>query len=272
MRTATATATTTVGSVGPVSRLTVAPLAEYDRTGGRVIITSPYGDGRGHKGVDWGTTDGIEIGTPLYAVVDGHISNAGDDGPWTASGGHTAGRWLWFAGDNGTRWKMFHLNRVTGPAGVWLAAGTPIAEVGNTGTQAPHLHLEEHREGSWSSPVDFTADAYEVINAGRWPGLAPPPPEDDMTDEDFNRIASLVGGIIDNRIDQFASVNLLWQDGSTFFEVVTDGEGRRVRRRLRDGEVVALRAGAVLAEQPAVDVTKMSSTSAAAVRAWPLVD
>lgn len=255
-----------------MSRLTVAPLAEFDLSGGRVIITSPYGDGRNHKGVDWGTTDGIEVGTPLFAPVDGHISNAGDDGPYTPEGGHTAGRWLWFAGDNGTRWKMFHLNRVTGPAGVWLAAGTPIAEVGNTGTQAPHLHLEEHRAGSWSSPVDFTADAYEVIDAGRWPGLPPEPEAPDMTDDDHNRIIANVGALLDNRIAQFITANLMWQDGDTYFEVTTDGDGHRVRRRLAPGELVALRTGSAIAEQPAIDVTRLAQAQADAVRAWPLVD
>jgi hypothetical protein len=252
-----------------VSRLTVAPLAEFDSSGGRVKITAPYGDGRGHQGVDWGTTDGIEVGTPLHAPVDGVMENAGDDGPYTPSGGHTAGRWLWFRGEH-TRWKMFHLNRVIAPLGSWVPAGAVIAEVGNTGTQAAHLHLEEHA-GSWSSPVDFTVDAYEVIDAGRWPGTLPPPPEDDMTEDDFHRIASMVGGILDNRIEQFTTPNLPWQDGDLWFEVLTR-DGCRVRRRLAPGELVALRTGAALAEQPVVDVVSMPTAQRDAVRAWPLIE
>lgn len=254
-----------------VSRLTVAPLAEFDLSGGRVIITSPYGDGRGHQGVDWGTTDGIEVGTVLYAVVDGVLENTGDDGPYTPSGGHTAGRWLWFRGDDSTRWKYFHTNRVTAPVGAWVAAGVPIAEVGNTGTQAAHLHLEEH-VGSWSAPVDFTSDAYEVIDAGRWPGTPPQPEAPDMTDDDHNRIIANVGVILDNRIAQFLTGNLLWTDGDVSFEVVLDGSGGRVRRRLAPGELVALRTGSAIAEQPAIDVAALPAAQRDAVRAWPLVD
>jgi len=153
-----------------------------------------------------------------------------------------------------------------------LGADTPIAEVGNTGTQAPHLHLEEHREGSWSSPVDYTADAYEVIDAGRWPGTRPPPEEPDMTDDDHNRILAGVGALLDNRIAQFMTASLLWQDGDLAFEVLTDGSGGRVRRRLAPGELVALRTGAAIAEQPAIDVTRLAPAQADAVRAWPLVD
>jgi hypothetical protein len=170
-----------------LSRLTVAPLAEFDLSGGRVIITAPFGDGRGHQGVDWGTTDGIEVGTPLYAPVGGYVEATGDDGPYY-NGHHTAGRWLWFRGDDGTRWKMFHTRAGAQiPLNSPVGAGARIAEVGNTGTQAAHLHLEEHA-GGWSNPVDFTADAYEVINAGRWPNTAtsaPPEIEDDMTPEEL---------------------------------------------------------------------------------------
>ena len=244
----------------------MSPLAEYDPSGGRVKITAPFGDGRNHKGVDWGTTDGIEVGTTLYAPVDGYVENTGYDGPYTPSGGHTAGNWLWFRG-NDTRWKMFHLNAVTIGTGEWVSAGTPIAQVGNSGTQAAHLHLEEHY-GSWSNPVDFTNDAYEVIEAGRWPGSAPPPEEDDMTDDDHNRIMANIGALLDQRMRQFGTSNLMWQDGDDYFEVLVDGEGRRVRRMLDPGELVALRTGATVAEEPVVDVRTMAQAQQDAVRNW----
>lgn len=247
-----------------MSRLDVSPLAEFDPSGGRVKITAPYGDGRGHQGVDWGTTDGIEVGTTLYAPVDGVIENTGYDGPYTPSGGHTAGNWLWFRGDNGTRWKMFHLHCVTAPTGQWTPAGAPIAEVGNTGTQAAHLHLEEHA-GGWSNPVDYTADAYEVIDAGRWPGT----PADEFTDDDLNRIIAGVGELIDHRWGQMATPNVLWKDGDDFlFEVLVDGDGDRVRRKLRTGEVLALRLGNTISEEPLVDLRAMGPDQQAAVRAW----
>lgn len=215
-----------------MSRLTVSPLPQYDPSGGHVKITAPFGDGRNHKGVDWGTTDGIEVGTTLYAPVDGTLENTGHDGNWSPSGGHTAGLWLWWRGDNGTRWKMFHTNRVTVPIGSWHPAGSPIAEVGNSGTQAAHLHLEEH-SGGWSNPIDMTNDCYEVINAGRWPTGSPPPPQGDWfdmaTEEDLRRI---VKDEINKAMgDHYAGPRALILDGeSAVFELVTDGSGQRRRR------------------------------------------
>lgn len=222
-----------------MSRLTVAPLAEYDPSGGRVKITAPYGDGRGHQGVDWGTTDGIEIGTTLYAPVDGWIENTGYEGPYTP-GHHTAGNWLWFRGDNGTRWKMFHLHAVTHPTGVHVDAGHPIAEVGNSGTQAAHLHLEEHA-GAWNLPIDMTADCHEVIAAGRWPGGG----EDEMTEDDFARIQRMMADEINKALGaNYAGPRALQLEGDgAIFELLIDGNGQRRRRHFTTpDEVGALQA------------------------------
>ena len=90
-----------------------------------------------------------------------------------------------------------------------------------------------------------------------------------MTDDDFNRIASIVGVIVDNRIDQFLTPNQLWMDGDMGFLVVFDG-GDIKRRVLKEGELVALRMGSVLAEQPSVDVDQLEPKYRDAVRAWPV--
>jgi hypothetical protein len=222
-----------------MSRLTVSPLPQYDPSGGHVKITAPYGDGRNHKGVDWGTTDGIEVGTTLYAPVDGTLENTGHDGNYSSSGGHTAGLWLWWRGDNGTRWKMFHTNRVTVPVGSWHPAGAPIAEVGNTGTQAAHLHLEEH-VGGWSNPIDFTNDAYEVINAGRWPtgGGSQGDWFDMASKEDLRQIVSEELNKIMGH--SYASPRPLVLDGeSSVFELVLAGDGQRKRRHITSPEEMA---------------------------------
>ncbi len=163
-----------------MSRLDVVPLAQFDRTGGHVIITAGWGDGRGHKGVDLGTTDGIEIGTPVYAPVAGTVVALLNDGPFVPPNHHTAGINLHLLGDRGQRFKFFHLNRSVVVPGQWVGVGQQIAEVGRTGTIAPHLHLEEHF-GNFSNPIDCTADVANAINRGRWPGVpdapaAPTPP------------------------------------------------------------------------------------------------
>jgi len=251
-----------------MSRLTVAPLAEYDPSGGRVKITAPYGDGRGHEGVDWGTTDGIEVGTTLYAPVDGVLESTGHDGDYSASGGHTAGRWLWWHGDNGTRWKMFHLNAVTVPIGHWARAGSPIAQVGNTGTQAAHLHLEEHA-GDWASPIDFTDDAYEVIDAGRWPGTPPPPPKDwfDMaTKEELIEV-------VETLLKKYTNTASTWQDEHAQYEVTFDGNGRRVRRRIKSPqEADLLKVGRQLNPHWVIDVADSDPVTRDVFFSWPVVD
>jgi len=48
-------------------------------------------------------------------------------------------------------------------------------------------------------------------------------------------------------------------------------EGGDIKRRvLKEGELVALRMGSVLAEQPSVDVDQLEPKYRDAVRAWPV--
>lgn len=152
-------------------------LKEFDPSGSRTKITGGWGDGRGHKGLDWGSQDGIERGTDMHAPVNGKIVRQSHDGPFRPPNGHTAGLNIWFLGDDGSRWKFFHLDSVITAVNQWVSAGTPIARVGNSGTGAVHLHSENH-EGSWSNPVDFTAQAHDAINNRRYPGASVPPPDD----------------------------------------------------------------------------------------------
>lgn len=179
-----------------MSRLTCLPIPQYDFTGGAAIVTSWFGPRGGgvHYGVDFGTTDGIEVGVAVCAPVDGAVVHYQYDGPYTPSGGHTAGHNIWFQGTDGSRWKCFHLQgEPVVPLDVWVLAGTQIACVGNSGTQAAHLHLENHA-GSWSHAVDFNADVQDAINGGRWPGAStpdhPPPEEAPVANGDWCKIAN----------------------------------------------------------------------------------
>lgn len=165
------------------------PLPERDLSGGLVIITSPYGRrGSGtHYGVDIGSRDGIEVGTPIGPPVPGKVVRIAYDGPFRPPSTHTAGHNLWFEGDDGSRWKMFHLNRVTVSTGLHVTLADQVAEVGASGTQAAHLHLEKH-VGSWANPVDFTGELRTVMAQGRFfrsslPVTPPtPPPGKDWLD------------------------------------------------------------------------------------------
>ncbi|HEU5241184.1 MAG TPA: hypothetical protein VFU25_04160, partial [Ornithinibacter sp.] len=96
--------------------------------------------------------------------------------------------------------------------------------------------------------------------------------DDDMplTDDDLNAITARVGTVVDNRIDQFLTPRQLWQSGSDMWESAWSG-ATRVRRRLRPGELVLLRGGSELSEQPFVDVDQLGQAQRDAFYAWPEV-
>ncbi|MDN5858859.1 MAG: M23 family metallopeptidase [Pseudonocardia sp.] len=91
-------------------------------------------------GARWGTTHyGIDIanaiGTPIYALTDGVVEEAGP-----ASG---FGLWVVLRHPDGTRSVYGHVNRMFVEVDQQVRAGQQIAEVGNRGwSTGPHLHLE----------------------------------------------------------------------------------------------------------------------------------
>jgi len=171
----------------------ILPLPSHDPTGGETLITSPYGyrpsTNSFHYGDDWGTDDGIDVGTDVHAVEDGIVIRAGDSRP------NAAGIFIWLLGDSGYGWKFFHLNDFDPRAvGYRVRRGQVIGHVGNTGTRVAHLHLQCHAVNNSRDPGDWTdASAVsvtniwrELISQGRWPNNPPPPPpEDDMPYNDW---------------------------------------------------------------------------------------
>jgi murein DD-endopeptidase MepM/ murein hydrolase activator NlpD len=91
-------------------------------------------------GARWGTShNGIDIaapiGTPIYAVADGTVIEAGP-----ASG---FGLWVRIQHTDGTVSVYGHMNSFSVSQGQQVSAGEQIAEVGNRGfSTGPHLHLE----------------------------------------------------------------------------------------------------------------------------------
>lgn len=232
--------------------LTYFPLPEsYPKTSGYGYRYDPITGqpGKFHRGVDYGVPSGV----PVLAPFDGQVTTGYE------SGG--AGNWSWVV-NGGDMFKSFHHSTVLIPGG-WVLAGTEIAQIGSTGASTgSHAHFE-----LWEWGVNIDPTGY-LDRAPLYGGGTQPPPEDEMTDDDFNRIATLMGVILDNRIDQFLTPNQLWQDGDDFF-LVAFSEGQIVRRMLKDGELVPLRMGSVLAEQPFVNVEAMEAKYRDAVRAWP---
>lgn len=226
-------------------------LQSYPKTSGYGYRYDPITGSPGsfHRGVDYGAP----AGAPVIAPFDGEVTTGYEQGG--------AGNWSWVV-NGGDMFKSFHHVNAQVWSG-WVTAGDTIAYIGSTGASTgSHAHLE-----LWENGVNIDPTGY----LDRAPLYGPPPPpEDDMTEDDHHRIVANIGALIDNRIAQFITANLLWHDGDNWYEVLT-ADGRRVRRRLKGGELLALRTGAVAAEQPVVEVATIDPGAAAAFRAWPEV-
>jgi peptidoglycan LD-endopeptidase LytH len=97
---------------------------------------SPRSGGRAHHGVDMMAA----MGTPTVAPVSGRVEHRGND---------TGGLSWWFYGDNGDEYFGTHLSGYENEGVGWVAAGTVIGYVGDSGNAAgtPHLHFEIHPGG-----------------------------------------------------------------------------------------------------------------------------
>ena len=90
-----------------------------------------------HLGTDWATP----VGTPVYAVADGNVSQAISDHPM-------AGHYIELR--NGRRYvtRYLHLDRLSVEAGQQVKKGDLIGYSGNTGlSTGPHLHFELYVDG-----------------------------------------------------------------------------------------------------------------------------
>lgn len=120
---------------------------------------APRSGGRSHAGVDMFAAHGTPVVAPVDGVVE-HRSN-GVGGP---------SFYLW--GDDGNYYYGTHLSRYGSVTG-WVAAGTIVGYVGNTGNAAgtaPHLHFEIHpgrAQGEPSAPVNPTATVTVACEANR---------------------------------------------------------------------------------------------------------
>lgn len=97
-------------------------------------------------GIRWGTLHaGFDIanaiGTPIYAVSDGEVIDAGPTAGY--------GMWVRLLHSDGTVTLYGHINTTTVSVGDRVMAGDQIATMGNTGfSTGPHLHLEVHLGGT----------------------------------------------------------------------------------------------------------------------------
>ncbi|QIS13081.1 M23 family metallopeptidase [Nocardia arthritidis] len=107
------------------------------------VLTSTFGMRWGalHAGIDFGDP----IGTPIEAVTDGVVIDAGP-----ADG---FGLWVRVQQDDGTIGIYGHVNEIIATVGQHVRAGDVIATVGNRGySTGPHLHYEIHSAAG--EPID----------------------------------------------------------------------------------------------------------------------
>lgn len=115
---------------------------------GYSMITSYWGDGRGHKGIDV-SGSGV-YGAAIVAAADGTVTVANGSNEWGGGYGyyvkidHGAGRATLYA----------HCSLVTAKVGQAVKAGEIIGYVGNTGNSyGAHLHFETWKDGSRYDPM-----------------------------------------------------------------------------------------------------------------------
>jgi murein DD-endopeptidase MepM/ murein hydrolase activator NlpD len=126
----------------------IGDLAYVRPTEGR--LTSAFGArwGTSHQGIDIAN----EIGTPIYALTEGVVEEAGP-----ASG---FGLWVVVRHPDGTQSVYGHVNRIFVDVGQEVEAGEEIAELGNRGqSTGPHLHFEIWDEdGTKLNPIPWLQD------------------------------------------------------------------------------------------------------------------
>ena len=124
------------------------------------IFTSNFGYRWGvlHAGIDLANA----IGTPIYAVSDGVVIDAGPTAGY--------GMWVKLLHADGTVTLYGHINSAVVSAGQRVMAGDQIATMGNRGNSTgPHLHFEVLQGGSERiDPVPWLAK--RGINVGSYTG------------------------------------------------------------------------------------------------------
>ena len=112
-------------------------------TGGSFVISSYYGDGRGHKGMDLAA----DRGTGIYAAAAGTVVSSGFDGAYGYS--------VVIDHGNGLRTRYAHASALKVAKGAAVEQGDLLALVGSTGNSTGnHLHFETWTSSSSGSRVN----------------------------------------------------------------------------------------------------------------------
>ncbi len=111
-------------------------------------ISSPFGDGRGHKGIDIAAP----YGTPIYAAASGTVTDVGSG--W--NGGY--GNAVMISQDDGNVTMYAHQSSVAVKYGDYVVKGQLIGYIGSTGdSYGNHLHFEVRSNGRFMNPADYVS-------------------------------------------------------------------------------------------------------------------
>ncbi len=113
-------------------------------TRGSFKISSYYGDGRNHKGMDLAANKGVSI----YAAAAGTVTYAGYDGDY--------GYNVIIDHGNGMKTRYAHASYLSVSCGQTVAQGEMLAAVGSTGySTGNHLHFEVIVNGTRVNPAPY---------------------------------------------------------------------------------------------------------------------
>ncbi len=111
---------------------------------GKYTVSSYYGDGRNHKGLDLAAKKGVAI----FAAQSGTVTYAGYDGDY----GYT----VVIDHGNGMKTRYAHASALCVNRGAVVSQGDMIATVGNTGySTGNHLHFEIIVNGTRVNPAPY---------------------------------------------------------------------------------------------------------------------
>lgn len=192
-----------------MKELTFFPLLEsYPKTSGYGSRIDPITGTPGafHGGVDYGAP----WGAPVIAPWDGVVTTGYESG---------AGNWLW-VDSGGHRFKSFHHDSFAVGSGEWVTAGRTIAYIDSTGSSTgSHAHFELWDYGIRIDPTGYLDRAPLY---GGSPGTGD---EDEMTDDDWNQMASLLNTMIVGKMAIHSSYSCLIEDDDGQYFITIDGTG-----------------------------------------------
>jgi hypothetical protein len=214
--------------------LTYFPLLEsFPKTSGYGYRIDPITGAQSsfHRGVDYGAPDGAE----LIAPYDGHLTTGYESG---------AGNWLWVDDGNGNLFKSFHHSGFA-LSGGWVDAGTLLAWIDSTGSSTgSHAHLELWEWGMNIDPTGYL-DRAPLYGGGNQEN------EDEMTDEDWNQMRSMLNNFLVGKLAMHSTPNVMFTDSNGQFAVVMkDGRPHRFVFSQPAEVTLAQKAGWVAPQKP----------------------